>query len=186
LKIIREHSKIIPGVVETVEWLQKEGIKVGSTTGYFKEAAQVILEEAIKQGYKPEVILCPDDIAAMFKIPATRAGRPYPYMILANMLMTESFPPAVVKVDDAEVGIKEGLNAGVWTVGVSKTGALVGLNEEEIENMEKKNPEKLRTMIEVANNKLRRTGAHYVIETISELPHVIMNINSRLKSGEPP
>ena len=175
LEVIRNYSKLIPGTLETVEWMRERGIKIGSTTGYFKEATQINLEEAIKQGYKPDATFCSDDVPE---------GRPSPWMVMKNMVETRVFPPeAVVKVDDTVVGVEEGLNAGTWAVGVSKTGTLVGLNEEEIKKM---SPEELKAKIEAANDKFRRTGAHYVIEGISQLPQVILGIEERLKRGEKP
>ena len=105
-------------------------------------------------------------------------------MVIKNMMEMNVFPPAaVVKVDDTVVGVEEGLNAGTWAVGVSKTGTLVGLNDEEIKKMPKA---ELKAKIEVANDKLRRAGAHYVIEEISQLPHVILEIEERLKRREKP
>lgn len=175
LEVIRNYSKLIPGTLETVEWMRERGIKIGSTTGYFKEATQINLEEAIKQGYKPDATFCSDDVPE---------GRPSPWMVMRNMMETRVFPPeAVVKVDDTVVGVEEGLNAGTWAVGVSKTGTLVGLNEEEIKKM---SPEELKAKIEAANDKFRRAGAHYVIEGISQLPQVILGIEERLKRGEKP
>jgi len=175
LEVIRNYSKLIPGTLETVEWMRERGIKIGSTTGYFKEATQINLEEAIKQGYKPDATFCSDDVPE---------GRPSPWMVMKNMMETRVFPPeAVVKVDDTVVGVEEGLNAGTWAVGVSKTGTLVGLNEEEIKKM---SPEELKAKIETANDKFRRAGAHYVIEGISQLPQVILGIEERLKRGEKP
>jgi phosphonoacetaldehyde hydrolase len=175
LEVIRDYSKLIPGTLETVNWLRERGIKIGSTTGYFKEAAQINLEEAAKQGYVPDAAFCSDDVPA---------GRPSPWMVMRNMMETNVFPPeAVVKVDDTVVGVEEGLNAGAWAVGVSKTGTLVGLDEEEIKNTP---PEKLEAMIEAANDKHRRAGAHYVIEGISQLPQVVLEIEERLRRGEKP
>ncbi len=175
LEVIRDYSKLIPGTVETVNWLRERGIKIGSTTGYFKEAAEINLEEAAKQGYKPDAAFCSDDVPA---------GRPNPWMVMRNMMETNVFPPeAVVKVDDTVVGVEEGLNAGTWAVGVSKTGTLVGLDEEEIKNTP---PAKLEAMVEAANDKHRRAGAHYVIEGISQLPQVVLEIEERLSRGERP
>ena len=112
LEVIRNYSKLIPGTLETVKWLRDRGIKIGSTTGYFKEASQANLEEAKQQGYEPDAAFCSDDVPS---------GRPYPWMVMRNMLKTNIFPPAaVVKVDDTAVGVEEGLNAGTWGVGVSK------------------------------------------------------------------
>jgi len=175
LEVIRNYSKLISGTLETVKWLRERNIKIGTTTGYFKEAAQINLEEAIKQGYKPDATFCGDDVPA---------GRPHPWMVMRNMMKTNVFPPAaVVKVDDTVVGVEEGLNAGTWAVGVSKTGTLVGLNEEEI----KKIPQtELKVKIEAANDTLRRAGAHYVIEGIHQLPQVILEIEKRLKRSEKP
>jgi phosphonoacetaldehyde hydrolase len=175
LDVIRNYSKLIPGTLETVKWLRERGIKIGSTTGYFKEAAQVNLEEAIKQGYKPDATFCSDDVPA---------GRPYPWMVMKNMLETDVFPPeAVVKVDDTVVGVEEGLNAGTWAIGVSKTGTLVGLNEKEIEAIPE---DQLRSKVDSANDQLRRSGAHYVIEEINQLPQAILDIEERLKRREKP
>ncbi len=175
LEVIRDYSKLIPGTLETIDWLRERGIKVGSTTGYFKEAAQINLEEAAKQGYVPDAAFCSDDVPV---------GRPSPWMVLRNMMETNVFPPAaVVKVDDTVVGVEEGLNAGTWAVGVSKTGTLVGLDEDEIKNTP---PSKLEAMIESANDKHRRAGAHYVIDGISQLPQVVLEIEERLRRGERP
>jgi phosphonoacetaldehyde hydrolase len=175
VEVIRDYSRLIPGTLETQNLLRERGIKIGSTTGYFKEAAQINLEEAIKQGYEPDAAFCSDDVPT---------GRPSPWMVMKNMMETNVFPPeAVVKVDDTVVGVEEGLNAGTWAVGVSKTGTLVGLNEEEIKNTP---PEKLESMVEAANDKHRRAGAHYVIEGISQLPQVVLEIEERLRRGERP
>ena len=173
--VIRDYSKLIPGTLKTVKWLRDRGIKIGSTTGYFKQAVQANLEEAKRQGYEPDATFCPDDVPG---------GRPLPWMVMRNMLETNVFPPAaVVKVDDTVVGVEEGLNAGAWGVGVSKTGTLVGLNEQEIESTDQA---AVKRKIDSANDKLRRSGAHYVIEEIGQLPQVILDIEENLKRGIQP
>ncbi len=42
---------------------------------------------------------------------------------------------AIVKVDDTIVGIEAGLNAGMWTVGISRSGNIVGLSEDELNRL---------------------------------------------------
>ena len=44
---------------------------------------------------------------------------------------------AIVVVDDTAVGIEAGLNAGAWTVAVTKTGNALGLSEREVAQLDK-------------------------------------------------
>ncbi len=175
VECIGDYAKIIPGTVETVNELRGRGIKIGSTTGYFTEAMEICYREAEKQGYVPDSNACSSDVPA---------GRPEPWMVFSNMQQSRIFPPeAVVKVDDTKPGIEEGLNAGVWTIGLSKTGNEVGLNEEELAALRE---EIVRRKVAKAEEGLRKTGAHYVVESISDVPEVILNIEERLSRGEKP
>ncbi len=172
---IADYSKLIPGTVETVDEVRRRGIKVGSTSGYFTEAMEINLREAKKQGYCPDATFCASDVPA---------GRPEPWMVMANMQATRTFPPeAVVKIDDTTPGIGEGLNAGVWTVGLSKTGNEVGLTPEEIDALP---PAVRERKLARADMNLRQAGAHYVVETIADVPAVIDDVNQRLTTGERP
>src|SRR5262249_44028154 len=99
---------------DTVTELRKRGIKIGTTTGYFRQAAEVVFAEARAQGYEPDLNVLPDDVPA---------GRPYPWMIFRLMEELEVYPPAaVVKIGDTIHDIYEGLNAGAWRVGVLQSG----------------------------------------------------------------
>ena len=105
-------------------------------------------------------------------------------MVLQNMFNTGIYPPeAVVKVDDTKPGIAEGLNAATWTIGLSKTGNEVGLNLEQVNAFD---PESLARKVEAASIALARMGAHYVVDSIVEVPAVIDDINLRLSRGERP
>ena len=172
---IADYSELIPGTVETVNELRGRGIKIGSTTGYFTEAMEINLREAKKQGYTPDVNACASDVPA---------GRPEPWMVMSNMQQARIFPPeAVVKVDDTKPGIEEGLNAGTWTIGLSKTGNEVGLNEEELAAL---SAEEVKRKVELATEGLAKAGAHYVVESIAEVPPIIAEIEQRLKMGDRP
>ena len=64
-----------------------------------------------QQGYAPDFWISPDGVGGR--------GRPYPYMIFANMqALGLTAVGNVVKVGDTISDIKEGVNAGVWTAGV--------------------------------------------------------------------
>ena len=172
---IADYSKIIPGTVEVVNDLKNRGIKIGSTSGYFTEAMEINHREAKKQGYVPDSNSCASDVPA---------GRPEPWMVLSNMQQLRIFPPeAVVKVDDTKPGIEEGLNAGTWTIGLSKSGNEVGLNEEELAALPE---EEVRRKVARAEEGLLKAGAHYVVESIADIPPIILEIEERLRRGDRP
>ncbi len=172
---IADYSALIPRTVETVNELRGRGKIIGSTSGYFTEAMEINFREAKKQGYVPDVNACASDVPA---------GRPEPWMVISNMQQARVFPPeAVVKIDDTKPGIAEGLNAGTWTIGLSKTGNEVGLNEKELAAL---SAEQVKRKVEIAANVLAKSGAHYVVESISDVPPVIAEIEQRLKMGDRP
>lgn len=172
---IADYSKLIPGTTETVDELRSRGMKIGSTSGYFTEAMEINFREAKKQGYVPDVNACASDVPA---------GRPEPWMVLSNMQQARIFPPeAVVKIDDTKPGIAEGLNAGTWTIGLAKTGNEVGLNEKELAALP---AEEVKRKIEKAADGLAKSGAHYVVESIADVPPIITEIEQRLKMGDRP
>jgi phosphonoacetaldehyde hydrolase len=172
---IADYSKLIPGTVETVDELKGRGIKIGSTSGYFTEAMEINFREAKIQGYVPDVNACASDVPA---------GRPEPWMVINNMQQARVFPPAaVVKVDDTKPGVAEGLNAATWTIGLAKTGNEVGLNEQELAAL---SAEEVKRKVDRAAEGLARAGAHYVVESISDVPPVIGEIEQRLRMGDRP
>jgi phosphonoacetaldehyde hydrolase len=172
---IADYSKLIPGTVETVNELKDRGIKIGSTSGYFTEAMEINFREAKKQGYVPDVNACASDVPA---------GRPEPWMVLSNMQQARVFPPeAVVKIDDTKPGIAEGLNAGTWTIGLAKTGNEVGLSEKELAAL---SADEVKRRVARAADGLAKSGAHYVVESVADVPPVINEIEQRLKMGDRP
>jgi phosphonoacetaldehyde hydrolase len=90
---------------------------------------------------------------------------------------------AIVKVDDTTVGIEAGLNAGMWTVGIVRSGNLVGLSEQELSALP---PKEQAQKIEAATAELCRCGAHLVIDTIAELPSALAQISECLHQGQRP
>ena len=175
LSVLKEYAKPIPGLLEVVEELRSQEIRIGSTTGYSRAMMDVLAPEAKKHGYEPDCIVCPDEVPA---------GRPYPWMCYQNAIQLGVFPTqAMVKVGDTLPDIEEGLNAGMWTVGLSLTGNLLGLNESEVNAMSPPAQEKARQKIKA---QLRRAGAHYVMDGIWDLPGVLEQIELHLAHGENP
>jgi phosphonoacetaldehyde hydrolase len=175
MKCLADYADLIPGTLETVATLRQQGVLIGSTTGYFTEAMQLLQSEAARRGYIPDNSVC---------VTQVRSGRPEPWMVFQNMIDTGVYPTeSVVKVDDTKPGIAEGLNAHTWTIGLAKTGNELGLSLQEIEKL---SPENLETRLIHARSELSKAGAHYVVDSIADVPEVIVDINRRLEKGERP
>jgi len=175
MEILEEYSQLIPGAAEMSETLRKRGIRVGSTTGYTRPMLDVLVARAASAGYRPDAALCPDDAGG---------GRPLPWMCLKIALLFRlSCTAAAVKVGDTESDIHEGLNAGMWTVGVTATGNEVGLSAAELAALP---PDDQTLRSAVARETLRHAGAHYVIDSVRDLLPVLEAIELRLASGERP
>lgn len=175
LAVLADFADLIPGTLEAVKDFRARGMKVGSTTGYTREMMDLLLSEANKRGYAPDATVCATDVPE---------GRPAPYMCLQNMIQLGVYPPeAVVKVDDTLPGIEEGLNAGMWTIGLAKTGNEIGLNASEVAALP---PADLQSRLERAYTRMAQTGAHYVVDGIWDVPAVLDDINQRLRRGDRP
>jgi phosphonoacetaldehyde hydrolase len=175
LGVLDRHGGLVPGVIDCVARLRREGVRVGATTGYFREAAERVKAAAARQGFAPEHSVCVDDVPA---------GRPAPWMVYRVMEALNVFPPAaVVKVGDTVPDVEEGLNAGAWSVGVTASGSEVGCAEEEFRRLA---PPAREELLGRAAQKLRLAGAHAVIETLDELPGLVAGLNGRLVHGERP
>lgn len=175
LDILAEKSDVIPGVVETVQRLRAQGLKIGASTGYFKEAADIVARTSAAQGYSPDYCVSATEVDG---------GRPCPWMIFRVMEKLRVYPPqAVVNIGDTVVDIQAALNAGSWAVGVTQTGNLCGLSIDEMEKLPDRDIEEKTVM---AEQKLINAGAHYVVKDVTEIPEVVEAINGRLERGETP
>jgi ABC-type sugar transport system ATPase subunit len=96
------------------------------------------------------------------------AGRPEPWMIFRVMEALRVYPPSsVVKVGDTLVDIEDGLNAGVWSVGVVDSSNLMGLTGEEFRALSDSERDERRAKVREA---YRAAGAHAAVDTLAELP----------------
>jgi phosphonoacetaldehyde hydrolase len=174
-RVVADYADLIPGTVETVAHARERGLRIGSTTGYTREIMEPLLPLARAQGYVPDNLVCAGDLAC---------GRPTPLMMYKCFADLGVWPAqAVVKVDDTVPGITEGLAAGSWTVGVAMSGNALGLSLEQLNALSETEREMRRTL---AMRELVLGGAHYVIDSIADLPPVLDVIEGRLARGERP
>jgi phosphonoacetaldehyde hydrolase len=172
---VAAHADLIPGTLETVAWCRAHGLKIGSTTGYSRAVMDVLQPLARAAGYAPDAVIVPD---------AAPAGRPAPWMMYLNTMQLNVYPMAtVVKVGDTVPDMEEGRNAGVWTIGVSMTGNELGLSAAEVEELA---PSELDAYLQPIDARLRAAGAHDVVRSVADLPHVLEAIDTRLAAGMRP
>jgi phosphonoacetaldehyde hydrolase len=153
LECAGRHSAVIDGVREVVDTLRCRGLKIGSTTGYTREMLRPILEKAALGGYQPDCSVTPEEVGA---------GRPLPWMLFENMRQLGVYPPnACIKVGDTPSDIEEALNADMWAVGVVASSS-----------------ETRAYSAEAARARLAAAGAHHVIDTLAELPALVIRIDA--------
>lgn len=112
------------------------------------------------------------------------AGRPAPWMIHRCMEAANVYPPAaVMKIGDTIADIEDGLNAGVWTVGVAMTGNMLGLSRKAAEDMGETD---LESALAVARDKMAGAGAHLVVNSVSDVPAVMSILRLAVARGRHP
>ena len=105
----------IPGAAETFAWLHEHGILLATTSGFYREISELILELA---GWR-------DIFSARITSSDVTTGRPAPYMIFRAMEAAGSTSVReVINVGDTPLDLQAGTNAGVREV----VGVLTGLH----------------------------------------------------------
>jgi phosphonoacetaldehyde hydrolase len=172
---LAQYADLIPGTLDAMKDFRRRGLKVGTTTGYTGEMMEVLVPEAKQRGYVPDSIVCASEVPA---------ARPAPWMCFQNAAALGVYPmQAYVKIGDTVSDVEEGLNAGMWTIAVTRTGNEVGLTEKEIAALP---AAELKAKIARAEQRLARAGAHYVAEGLSAVSPLLDAINERLARGERP
>jgi len=173
--ILAEFSEPIAGVCETVTAWRDAGLKIGSTTGYTRALLDAVIDVAAQRGYRPDASVTPDQVGA---------GRPAPFMCYRNAIELQTFPlSAFVKIGDTPSDIAEGLNAGMWTIGISMTGNEIGLSRRDFEA---RPPEQQGALKARACSRLSQAGAHFIAPSVAECNEFLREIDRRLASGEQP
>ena len=177
LDCLRKYTTLLPHVADVTQKFQKEGIKIGSSTGFVRSMVDILEEDAKKQGYTPDASVAGDEVV--------NGARPKPFMVYRNLDLMNVHPiQSVVKVDDTVSGIGEALEAGCWGVGIARYSNYMDMDTlEEAQSLPK---DEIQRRLVKTRDILQKAGAHYVINTFDELPEVVEEINLRLSKGERP
>ena len=169
MRTLKHHCEVLDGVVDACVWLRERGIKIGSTTGYTAEMMRVVAAYAKEQGYAPDTIVTAEDVGGV--------GRPEPYMLQHNLRLLDIYPPrTVVKVGDTIADIQEGINAGVWSVGVVVGSSVMGMTRDEYDALSAPEQEGACVAVERA---FLDAGADATIRTMAELSALIETLSTR-------
>ncbi len=169
------HADLVPGLLPAIAALRARGVRIGSTTGYNRAMLDRVVELAAARGYHPDSHVAASDVPA---------GRPAPYMAweaVARLGVLEV--QACVKVGDTVVDIEEGLNAGMWSIGVAASGNEVGLDVAALAAL---SPAERAARVGEARAKLARAGAHLVLDSVAELPEAVDRVERWLAEGRRP
>ena len=170
-----DHADPIPGLLPFVEAMRARNIKIGSCTGYTAPMMEVLVPEAARHGYAPDCAVCASDVPA---------GRPWPWMCYQNAIQLQVHPfEAMVKIGDTLSDVAEGRNAGMWTVGLTRSGNELGLTEAQADALPR---EELAQRLSAIEARMQEAGAHYVVDGIWDCLAVVEDISRRLAKGEHP
>lgn len=173
IEVLPAYCDLIDGLLETVVALRAQGIRIGSTSGYNREMLDVVVRLAAAKGYTPDCAIAASEVSQ---------GRPAPYLNWQAAEIMGAWPASsVVAVGDTIVDVQAGRNAGFWSVGIARTGNLVGLSAADWAVLPQAERE---ARLVHARQVLTDAGAHLVIDTIADLPDAIRALELRGGSGE--
>jgi len=176
LAVLPKYSEMMPHTLSTVNFIKDaQGLKLGLTTGFTKEMVDVLKEYTQKKGLVLDSYVAGDEVK--------NGARPTPHMVHKNMdNLNITNINEILKVDDTVSGIGEGLNAGVWTCAIARWSNYMDIDS--LEHEASLSKEELEKKLEQSRDILTKSGAHYIIDEITDLPIVIRDINKRMNDGE--
>ena len=170
--IVKDYCDPIPGAIKLIKSLQNQGIKVGTTTGYVEEMMNNIIPITSAFGLLPDAIVSSSEVSA---------GRPAPWMIYLNCEIMDVYPlNQMVKIGDTIADIQEGKNAGMWTIGLTKSGNELGLTLAEADATD---PVWLAEKIAHAGRKLLNNGADFVAEGVWDCWPILEEIDAQIEAN---
>lgn len=168
IKKFKENTEPKEHVKTTIDHLRDLGIRIGSTTSYTHEMVDVLMDITKKKKIYIDLVINSEDTNGQ--------GRPKPYMIFKNMeKLGINSVKNVIKVGDTINDIKEAVNAGVYSIGITDGSSEMGLSYDEFEALSEAEKEEKRKEV---REKFERAGAFYVMNNVKSLPYVINAIQS--------
>jgi phosphonoacetaldehyde hydrolase len=172
-------TQLIPGSVESINILRKDfGMKIGLTTGFYKEISDIFVDSAKKQGLDLDACVAGDEVSN------PRPAADGMFENFNRLKISKSRAHCVVKVDDTLGGIGEGINAGAWTIGVYETSSYMDVNSRE--ELQSLGDEEFYARSKRSMKKLASAKPDFLVPNISFVPHVALLINVRLKNNQVP
>ncbi|MDO7906714.1 HAD hydrolase-like protein [Paenibacillus sp. JX-17] len=170
VSLLPSSGEPFPGMDRALAELQERSIQCGSTTAFPSDMLRRLRGPAES---RHRLVL--DSLVSPCEV--QNNGRPYPWMMYENARRLHVYPLTdILKIGDTAADMQEGRNAGVWTVGLVNRQAEAGLSAESdsIPHEESRHH---------SAQLLRKAGAHMVIDTLSELPWVLREIEMLQHTG---
>ena len=159
---------IIPETKSTIKYLHDHNIKTGVTTEFNKEIMGIIE----KQLTDNKIYIDNFVSSTCLNLPS----RPHAYMIYENMEKLKiKNPRNIIKVDDTQLGIEEGKNAGCITVGVYKWSTYMKIYG--VDNKLNLTGEEMDYKLNESKNTLGKVEPDFLIDSLYELPRIIRFLN---------
>jgi phosphonoacetaldehyde hydrolase len=169
LEALPRFADAIPGAAKAIDALRTMGIKVAATTGYNRPMTTLLVDILAKRGISFDFTCSAAEVSA---------GRPRPWMIYHCMEALDVFPPSsVVNIGDTLSDVRAGVNAGVWSAGVTVTGNMFGMSMEQAGALP---TDKIASMHKTALETMLSTGADLVMESVAALPQMIEVVEDNL------
>jgi len=158
---------ILPETEACVNYLKKNNILIGCTTNYNDTSMSII-----KNKLNNNNIILDSYVSA----DCLNKPKPYPDMIQKTMEnLNVNNPKNIIKVANSITGIKEGINAKCWTVGVARWS--INMDIYTINDAYGIDFNELNDKINNCKNILTDAGADFVIDSLDDLPIIIDKLN---------
>ena len=175
LKCLSEYSKLIPGTIDTIA--EAEAARL-----------QDRLDHRLHDGDDEDQSRGRREAGLQARLDGVRLGRAGRQAVSLHVPAERDQPRRlagrVLRQDRRHApGIEEGLNAGMWTIGLAISGNEIGMPLKAWNKVPKDDQARLR---DAAYTRMYQSGAHYVVDAIGDIMPCLDDIEARLGRGERP